>query len=227
MQEQYILFDLDGTLTDPGEGITKCVAFALSHFGIAVEDLTQLHPFIGPPLRYSFQTFYGLNEEDTLQAIRLYRQRFAQVGWQENILYPGIESLLSALVQQGKTLLVATSKPEVFALKILEHFGLAKYFTVICGAPMDENSRSTKATVIADAMQRANITKEDGLIMVGDRLHDIEGAHENGIPAIGVLYGYGDRAEHEAYGADWIAPTVDALKAFLISHRKDQTYGSL
>ena len=216
MYHKYILFDLDGTLTDPGEGITKCVAFALSHFGIDVEDLTQLYPFIGPPLRYSFQTFFGLNEEDTMQAIRLYRQRFSQVGWQENILYPGIDSLLSALVQQGSTLLVATSKPEAFAVKILEHFDLAKYFTVICGAPMDENSRSTKATVIADAMKRANITKDDSLIMVGDRHHDITGAHENGIPAIGVLYGYGDQAEHEACGADQIASSVNALKALLI-----------
>ena len=212
---QYILFDLDGTLTDPGEGITKCVAHALSHFGVDVTDLTHLYPFIGPPLKVSFQTFYGFDEESAYRAIQLYRERFAAVGWQENIPYPGIADLLSELVHHGKTLLVATSKPEEFAVKILEHFDLAKYFTHICGAPMDETIHSTKATVIADALQRCGITDVSDAIMVGDRLHDIEGAHENGLTAIGVLYGYGDRAEHEACGADRIASTIEELGQLL------------
>ena len=214
MHHPFILFDLDGTLTDPGEGITKCTAFALSHFGVAIEDLTSLYSFIGPPLKVSFRNY--LSEEETYQAIALYRQRYASVGWKENMPYPGIGQLLKELVESGKTLLVATSKPEAFAVKILEHFGLAQYFSVICGAPMDERAHSTKALVIADALARAGISDAAQAIMVGDRLHDVEGAHENGMAAIGVLYGYGDRAEHEACGADYIASTVDDLKALFL-----------
>ena len=217
MQQRFILFDLDGTLTDPGEGITRCAAYALEHFGIHTQDLRQLYCFIGPPLLVSFSKYSHLSQEDCYQAIRLYRQRYADIGWLENVPYPGIADLLAALTQAGKTLLVATSKPEEFAVQILEHFGLAKYFTVICGAPMDETLPSTKAMVIQDALTRGSITDLNDVIMVGDRLHDVEGAHENGIAAIGVLYGYGKRAEHEDCGADYIAETIEELKALLLS----------
>ena len=215
MQQQYILFDLDGTLTDPQEGITRCAAYALAHFGICVEDLHTLDNFIGPPLLYSFQTYHHLSQEDAYEAIRLYRDRYARVGWLENIPYPGIGEMLLSLTQAGKTLLVATSKPEEFAVQILEHFGLAKYFTCICGAPMDEKVHSTKALVIQDALRRGKIEDLSDVIMVGDREHDVLGAHECGIPAIGVLYGYGSREEHENCGADYIAATIPELSALL------------
>lgn len=221
MQQTYILFDLDGTLTDPGEGITKCVAYALEHFGISVPDLKQLYCFIGPPLKESFQNYYHLDEDSTHQAIELYRQRFDRVGWQENIPYAGMIQLLQRLKQHGKHLLVATSKPESFAVRILEHFGMAEYFDAICGAPMDAKIHSTKATVIQDALKRGGITDRMDVIMVGDRLHDVEGAHENGIPAIGVTYGYGDRAEHVSCGADYIAATMAELQALLLNERKE------
>ncbi len=215
MKQQYILFDLDGTLTDPQEGITRCAAYALEHFDIHVEDLHTLDNFIGPPLLHSFQTYHHLSQEDAYEAIRLYRDRYARIGWLENIPYPGIEDMLRSLTQAGKTLLVATSKPEEFAVQILEHFGLARYFSQICGAPMDEKVHSTKALVIQDALQRGKITDLSDVIMVGDRLHDIEGAHTCGIPAIGILYGYGSREEHENCGADYIAATVAELSHML------------
>lgn len=217
MKQQYILFDLDGTLTDPGEGITKCVAFALEQFGITVDDLRSLYSFIGPPLKESFQKYCPLSQDDAFRAIEFYRQRYADKGWAENIPYNGMAALLEALVGHGKILLVATSKPEEFAVKILENFGLAKYFAHICGAPMDAKVHSTKATVIQDALNRADIRDVTDVIMVGDRMHDVEGAHAHGIAAIGVLYGYGDRAEHEACGADYIAATVEELKAMLLA----------
>lgn len=217
MRCQTILFDLDGTLTDPAEGITKSVAHALRHFGIEVENLTRLYPFIGPPLKTSFQKYYHFDEESAFQAVRLYRERFSAIGWKENIPYDGIRQMLQALMCNGKRLMVATSKPEQFAKQILEHFDLADFFEVICGAPMDEKAHSTKATVIAEALRRGAVTELSDVIMVGDREHDVIGAHENGIAAIGVLYGYGDRAEHERCSADYIVETVDTLQSLLLS----------
>ncbi|MBE6935391.1 MAG: HAD family hydrolase [Ruminococcaceae bacterium] len=212
-----ILFDLDGTLTDPKEGITKSVAHALKHFGIAVDDPDTLTPFIGPPLMGSFQKIYGLSAAEAQEAIRVYRERFSTVGWAENIPYPGIHDFLAALKAAGKTLMVATSKPEVFAVRILEHFGLARYFDLICGTPLD-NPQQTKADVIRTALSRGKVHDLSRAVMVGDRLHDIEGAHEVGIPAIGVLYGYGDRAEHEAHGADHIAEDLSQLQELLLGN---------
>lgn len=217
MSYQTILFDLDGTLTDPAEGITKSVAHALRHFGIEVKNLTELYPFIGPPLKSSFQNYYNFDEETAFHAIRLYRERFSSIGWKENVPYDGIRDLLQALVQSGKHLLVATSKPELFAKQILEHFGLAEYFEVICGAPMDAKTHSTKATVIQDALRRGAVTNLTDVVMIGDREHDVIGAHENGIAAIGVLYGYGDRLEHERCGADYIVETVEQLHPLLLA----------
>ena len=169
MRYHTILFDLDGTLTDPAEGITKSVAYALGHFGIEVENLTTLHPFIGPPLKVSFQRHYNFDDESAFQAIRLYRERFSTIGWRENVPYDGIREMLQALVAGGKRLMVATSKPEHFAKQILKHFALAEYFEVICGAPMDEKAHSTKTTVIADALNRGNVTDLTDVVMVGDR----------------------------------------------------------
>ena len=211
-----ILFDLDGTLTDPKEGITRCVAYALAHFGIHVEDTDTLTPFIGPPLVDSFSRFYGMNEEDSLAAVEKYRERFGVAGWAENKLYDGIGELLADLKKAGKTISLATSKPEEYAVRILEHFDLAQYFDLICGAPMHAPKGHGKVDVIEDALQRLGITERSGVIMVGDRLHDIEGAHKAGLLCVGVLFGYGDREEHEKYGADHIAEDVDELRRLLL-----------
>ena len=216
MRYNTILFDLDGTLTDPKEGITKSVAYALQHFGIQVDDLDSLICYIGPPLAVSFPEYHGISEADTPTAVAKYRERFSDVGWVENVVYEGIEQLLAALKKAGKTLLVATSKPEVFAVRILEHFGLASYFDLICGAPMHAPKGHGKADVIRDALERAKVTELSDAVMVGDRLHDVEGAHRVGLPCIGVLYGYGDREEMEACRADYIAEDVAALSALLL-----------
>ncbi len=212
---EYILFDLDGTLTDPFEGITKSVAYSLSYFGIYAEKLENLKPFIGPPLAYSFSYFCDMNEEDTKYAVEKYRERYAEYGWAENVPYAGIADALDRLQKAGKHLLVATCKAEEYAVKIMEHFDLAKYFDHICGSPMS-NPNTSKDAVIRDAMKRAGVTDKTKVIMVGDRLHDIEGAHSVGIPAVGVLWGYGDRAEHEKCGADHIVSDIPEMERLLL-----------
>ena len=211
-----ILFDLDGTLTDPFEGITTCVAYALEHFGIHVEDRSPLIKFIGPPLAVSFPEFYGLSEADTEVAVAKYRERFSVVGWSENRVYPGVEALLAHLKAAGKRLLVATSKPEVYATKILQHFELAPYFDLICGPTLDAPKSYGKAEVIMDALARTG-TDPATAIMVGDRIHDVEGAHKAGLPCVAVLWGYGDRAEHIACGAEHIVADLGELEALLLS----------
>ena len=216
MDFHTILFDLDGTVTDPKEGITRSVAYALTHFGIKVDDLDTLTKFIGPPLLESFSGFYGLSDEESRIAVSKYRERYSVTGWAENIPYEGMAELLADLKRAGKTISLATSKPEEFAVKILEHFDLAQYFDLICGAPMNAPKGHGKVDVIEDALARLGITDRSGVLMVGDRLHDIEGAHKANIPCIGVLFGYGDRAEHEKYGADYIAEDMDKLRAILL-----------
>ena len=216
MNYSTILFDLDGTVTDPKEGITRSVAYALEHFGIKVEDPDSLTNFIGPPLLESFSEYYGLSDENCVTAVKKYRERYSVTGWAENIPYPGMAELLRDLKAAGKTISLATSKPEEFAVKILTHFDLAQYFDLMCGAPMNAPKGHGKVDVIEDALARLGITDRSGVLMVGDRLHDIEGAHKAGIPCAGVLFGYGDRAEHEAYGADFIAEDMDELRALLL-----------
>ena len=216
MRYQTILFDLDGTLTDPGEGITNSVMHSLTYYGISVADRRDLYDFIGPPLHESYMRKFGMDEKTALEAVEYYREYFGVKGMFENEVYAGIEDLLRQLRDSGKQLLVATSKPSVFAVPILEHFGLAKYFHHICGALLHPPQGYGKADVIRDALERAGVTDLSTVVMVGDRKHDIIGAHKNNISAIGVLYGYGDRAEHEAYGADFIIPTVADLTTFLM-----------
>jgi len=211
-----ILFDLDGTLTDPKEGITKAVAVALEHFGIH-EDPDNLTSFIGPPLDESFIERFGFNEDQIIVGIEKFRAYFSRQGWLENIPYPGMTELLRELKAAGKHLLIATSKPEQFAVQILEHFGMAEYFDHICGAPMDEHSGAKKSRIIENALSYYEhgpfITDA---VMVGDRKHDVLGAHEKGLSAVGVLYGYGDRQELEEAGADFIVETIDSLKELLL-----------
>ena len=216
MSWETILFDLDGTLTDPAEGITKAVEVALNHYGITVEDRSTLNKFIGPPLDESFPEFYGFNEEQVREATRVFREYFGRQGWAENIPYLGIDKLLSDLKAAGKKLIIATSKPEEFALRIMEYFGLAQYMDVIAGAPMDNQEGAKKANVIRDALRRGGVEDLTSVVMVGDRRHDVAGGHEVGMKVIGVLYGYGDRSEHEAAGADFIAEDIPALEKLLL-----------
>lgn len=211
-----ILFDLDGTLTDPAEGITKAVEAALNHYGITVADRAALHKFIGPPLDESFPEFYGFDAAQTAEATEVFRAYFDRQGWRENIPYPGVEDMLRDLRAAGKQLLVATSKPEVFALRIIEHFGLARYFDHICGAPMDNQEGAKKAAVIRDALRRAGVEDLSIAVMVGDRRHDIDGARQAGLEAVGVLWGYGDLQELEASHPVHIVESFDGLKRVLI-----------
>ena len=211
-----ILFDLDGTLTDPAEGITKAVEAALNHYGITVADRAALHKFIGPPLDESFPEFYGFDAARTAEATEVFRAYFDRQGWRENIPYPGVEDMLRDLRAAGKRLLVATSKPEVFALRIMEHFGLVRYFDHICGAPMDNQEGAKKAAVIRDALRRAGVEDLSTAVMVGDRRHDIDGARQAGLEAVGVLWGYGDLQELEASHPVHIVESFDGLKKVLI-----------
>ena len=211
-----ILFDLDGTLTDPAEGITKAVEAALNHYGITVADRAALHKFIGPPLDESFPEFYGFDAARTAEATEVFRAYFDRQGWRENIPYPGVEDMLRDLRAAGKRLLVATSKPEVFALRIMEHFGLAQYFDHICGAPMDNQEGAKKAAVIRDALRRSGVEDLHAAVMVGDRRHDIDGARQAGLEAVGVLWGYGDLQELEASHPVHIVESFDGLKRVLI-----------
>lgn len=205
-----VLFDLDGTLTDPGEGITKSVEYALKKFDIITQDRCELYKFIGPPLKDSFMKYYGFSEEKAEQAIAYYREYFRDIGIFENEVYEGVEDMLRTLHNNGKRLVLATSKPEEFAIRILEHFGLKKYFAVAAGASMD-SSRSKKGDVIAYAISLCEGFNKDTAVMIGDREHDIIGAKENGLKSIGVLYGYGDENELKTAGADFIASTTEDI----------------
>lgn len=207
-----VLFDLDGTLTDPGEGITNSVAYALNKFNIKVKDKTELYNFIGPPLIDSFMKYYDMSYEDGLKAVDYYREYFGVTGIFENQVFDGIHELLADIKKSGRTISLATSKPEVYAKRILEHFDLTQYFDFVGGATMDE-TRSKKVDVIAYTIKQLSVTDKSKVVMIGDRHHDIEGANQNGIDSIGVLFGYGDREELETAGATYIAETVnDILK---------------
>lgn len=214
MRFSTILFDLDGTLTDPGLGITNAVMYALDRFSIHESDRQKLYPFIGPPLWDSFMRFYGMSREEADRAVTVYREYYADRGLFENSVYPGIPRMLKDLKGQGKTLAVATSKPEGFSRQILDHFGLSRYFDRIAGASMDQ-SRSRKADVIRYALSELPQADPKTTVMVGDREHDVLGAREAGLPCVGVLYGYGDRPELEAAGAAVLVSNVEELNTVL------------
>lgn len=213
---KYILFDLDGTLTDPEEGITKSMQYALGHMGVEVQDLTSLRKHIGPPLKEGLMEFWGFDEKKTEEAIGWYRKCFAKTGMYQNVVYPGIEDVLKTLVAEGKKLILATSKAEKYAILIMEHFGLDIYFTDMCGSSLD-GTRGKKGDVIRYALEKNQITDIDEVVMVGDRLHDILGAKENGLKSVGVLYGFGDREELELAGANKIAQDMKELQNILLS----------
>ena len=209
--KKTVLFDLDGTLTDSGEGIINCAALALEHFGLPVPSREKLQVFVGPPLYESFQRF-GVPADRMDEAIRVYRSRYIPTGMFENSPYPGVKELLETLKGDGYTLFVVTSKPEEMSVTILEKFGLASYFDRICGASTD-TSRSTKDAVIAYLLESSG-AKED-MVMVGDTIYDVLGAKAHGIPAVGVSWGYGSVEEMVQAGAVGIAGSMDALLELL------------
>ena len=213
-QYKYLLLDLDGTITDSMEGITRSVQYALGHFGIDVTDLNSLRPFIGPPLKDSFRDFYGFTDEKAEAALGKYREYFATKGLFENRVYEGMDAFLASQLNKERKLYVATSKPEVFARQILEHFKLDGYFTYIGGSTLD-GSRSSKTDVIRYVMDVNGLDDNLAVVMLGDRRHDMVGAGSNGIDAIGVLYGYGDEEELRSAGASYIAASVEDLEAML------------
>lgn len=217
---KYILFDLDGTLTDPYEGITKSVQYALNVFGIKAEPLEKLKKFIGPPLKESFMEFYGLDSQQADQAVAKYRERFADVGIFENRLYDGIPEVLSFLKDRGYVLAIASSKPEVFVERILEHFHIRQYFDQVYGSFLD-GRRTKKSEVIRAALEGLQVKDKCLAVMVGDRFHDVEGAREAGIPCIGVSFGYGGREELEQAGALGVADTVEQMCIMLTHPEED------
>lgn len=206
-----ILFDLDGTLTDSGEGIINCAILGLEHFGLPIPDREVLRVFVGPPLHETFVRF-GVPDEKADEAVAVYRSRYTTIGLFENTPYPGIHDLLQKLKDQGHRLLVATSKPESMSKQIMDRFELTKYFDCICGATMDR-SRTCKEDVIAYLLETYN--DQDQMVMVGDTKYDVNGAKIHGIPTIGVSWGYGPVEELERAGAIAIAHTMDELFALL------------
>ena len=211
MAYKTILFDLDGTLTDSGEGILNSAAYALEQLGVPVPSREEMRVFVGPPLHETFVKF-GVPQELAEEAVRLYRVRYIPIGKFENTPYPGIRELLEKLQSQGHKLYVATSKPEEMSVEILNHFDLAKYFTRICGASMD-TSRSSKSAVIAYLLQETG--EGENVVMVGDTEFDVLGAKAHGIPAIGVSWGYGTVESMETAGAVAIADTMEELYRLL------------
>ena len=205
--KKAILFDLDGTLTDSGEGIMNCAKLALEHYGLPIPSEAELRTFVGPPLHDSFIRF-GVPAEEADNAIKIYRSRYIPIGKFENHPYEGIQDTLEKLKALGHTLYVATSKPETMSVEILEHFDMAKYFDIIAGASFDR-SRSSKEDVIAYLLDQCG--DYDEKIMVGDTAFDVIGAKAHGIPTVGVAWGYGKVEDMENAGAISIAHTMDEL----------------
>lgn len=211
-----IFFDLDGTITDPKVGITGAVAYAAKNYlGIEIKDTDTLTCFIGPPLDESFKVHFCLNEGQAKEAVEVYREYYRPRGVFENTVYEEMPDLLRDLKASGKTVVMATSKPEYFAKQIAEHYGFAEYFDCITGSTMD-GSLVKKGDVIRLALERIGNPDTDRCVMVGDRMHDIDGGKENGMHTVGVLYGYGSLEEMEEHGADVIVPTVKALREYLL-----------
>ncbi len=218
MKYRYLLFDLDGTLTDPKVGITTCVQYALNHFGIYESDNTKLEPFIGPPLQDSFMQFYGMSSQNAQKAVEKYRERFSEVGLYENSIYEGIAELLSQLHCGGCRLAVASSKPTVFVEKILSHFNIADYFDVVVGSELD-GSRVRKEEVVQEALkqlEKFGAANPKKTVMIGDRCFDIEGAKEHNLDSIGVTYGYSQPGELEKAGATFVVNSVAELSRLLL-----------
>jgi phosphoglycolate phosphatase len=207
---EYLLFDLDGTLTASAEGIVNSVIYALKKNGIEETDREKLLAFVGPPLIDSFEKYYGMNREQAKKLAEDYREYFRERGWKENAVYEGIPEVLAQLKADGKHLILATAKPEPFARQIMEYFDLTKYFELICGSTFDGRI-TQKGEVIASVIEQIGAEHKAQMLMIGDREHDVNGAAENGIPCMGVLYGYGDREELTNAGALILCPDVQSI----------------
>lgn len=208
-----VLFDLDGTLSDPKIGITKSVQYSLKKYNIEIDDLSELEKFIGPPLKESYIKYFSFSESESIAAIDYYREYFSEQGMYENTLYPGIADLLQSLKDKGVTIALATSKPTFFAEKILQHFEIDQFFTEIVGSNMD-NTRTDKRSIIDYALGKLNKSHSSS-IMIGDRKHDLIGARSNSVGTIGVLYGYGSEEEIAKENPDYIVGTVSELETTL------------
>lgn len=222
--KKYLLFDLDGTLTDPKVGICTCVQYALASFGIDEPDLDKLEPFIGPPLKDSFMKFYQMDETQAEAAIEKYRERFGDKGIFENRLYVGVPEMLRVLNSKGMFMAVASSKPTVYVKRILEHFQIAKYFKAVVGSELD-GARTSKDEVVTEALRQLfgdRPTEKDKVYMIGDRCFDVEGAHALGVEAVGVTYGYGGMEELKEAKADYIVRSVEELQKFLLRGTEEE-----
>ena len=209
-----LLFDLDGTLTDSTEGILNCLIYAIERMGFEVPEDTNI--FLGPPIRQSFAEFLGMNGEQVDEAVRIFRERYSDTGLFENRVYDSIPGMLERLKSGGKRLMVATSKPQVYAVRIFERFGLAQYFEIVGGAELD-GSRDYKDEVIEYVLAKAGITDRSTVLMIGDRRQDVLGAHKTDIECMGILWGYGSVEELTQAGADYIARTPQEAADMLLS----------
>lgn len=219
----YVLFDLDGTISDPREGITGCLQYALAAMGIVEEDRAALEPFIGPPLLDSFMEGYGMDRAQADRAVEKYRERFSVTGLYENELYPGMADMLAGLCRDGFHLAVASSKPEVYVKKILKHFQIEEYFEAAVGSELN-GERVNKDEVVEEALKRLFAGRRidrDAVVMVGDRKYDVAGARAMGLKCIGVTYGYAQPGEMEACRPDWTAASVEELERVLRENEKE------
>lgn len=218
--EKYknILFDLDGTLTDSKIGIIKSVSYALEKFDIVVEDVHSLEKFIGPPLGESFTLYYGMENQQLETAIKYYREYFSQKGIFENNLYPGVEKILRDLKCQNKKVILATSKPLVFAEQIVNYFNVSHYFNIIEGSKLD-GGLSQKSELIAYILEKYTLDKHNS-IMIGDRKHDVIGAQTNQMDSVGVGYGYGSKEELMRAGAVYYVSSVNSLHDLLLNRNE-------
>jgi len=210
-----VLFDLDGTIIDSGEGVLNSVKYALKYYGAPIPEYETLRKFMGPPLFASFKEICGFPDVQAREAIDIYREYYQDKGIHENTVYEGMSQLIADLKESGKQVIVATSKPEKFAEIILEELGIAKHFTYIAGADMEE-TRVDKEAVLEYALETCGITDRSKIVMVGDRKFDIIGAKMLGLDSIGVLFGYGDRPELESEGATYIVETANELRKLLL-----------
>lgn len=211
-----ILFDLDGTVTDSGLGITKAAAYALNKFNIHVDDLSSLNRFVGPPLDESFISFYGMDQKTAVQAVAYFREYYEPTGIFENEMYEGMIDVFKQLTNQGKTLVLATSKPELFALQIAQRFQFSSFFSSITGSSLD-GSLVAKKDVIQKALKRINHEALDDVLMIGDRYFDIDGANAVGIDSMGVLYGYGHIDEFS--NANYVANEVSDIASIILENK--------
>ena len=214
MKYRALLFDLDGTLTDSGDGITRSVQYALEKMGKPEPDLSKLRVFVGPPLMEQFMSYASLSEEEARQAIVYYRERYTPVGLYENEVYDGVPGMLKTLKDQGYLLAVASSKPTVFVRKVLEHFDLLAFFDVVIGSEMD-GRRTEKVEVIEAALQELGMQdRRDKVMMIGDRMHDVEGARKASLPCLAVSYGYGSMEELTGASPAAIVSSPEEVSAF-------------